>query len=179
MVKSKPSTGKPGEDNCRAAIADDEIFENVQRCVAGLRGRIERDAVFQVLADGLTTRLVYEQILDPKWCADRDQALARIERAIRGLKQVVGGRGPLPNFPDWTAGLEREYRKLLGNRTMTMSRESEGWTQHVGRPKAVWRHETEKALRELGVAKLKRDDLIEAAGLIAERRKRPTRPSSR
>jgi hypothetical protein len=168
----------PGEDNCRDAIADDETFEHVAREIDRLPDRIDRDAVFQALADGLATRIVYEQVLDPGWCADRDQALARVGRAIRRLRGVIGGPGPTSDFPD-TTGLEREYRKLLENPTMTMSRTSEGWTRRVGRPKAVWRRETEDALRKLGLSTLKRDDLIKAAGLIAERRKRPARPSGR
>lgn len=180
-VRELVETPDDAERKCRAALGDEERGEHVAALVALLPPAIDRGAVWRAITRGVEHRAGWA-LLDPTWCRDRDAALATVGRAIAALTRVLR-RSPWPGAVElaatWTAGLEREYRRLTegelddGRRTvpfMRLSRAGLRWRPagRGGRPPATWRAETERALRAARVPALATEGLLDAAGLTGK-----------
>lgn len=181
----------PDDDEraCRAALGEIRA-EHVALEVARLPPAIDRGAVWRAITRGVEHRAGWA-LLGPKWCRRRDARLDAVRRAIEGLKDELR-RSPWPGAVElaatWTAGLERELRRLTesealddGRRTvpfMRLSRAGLGWLPagSGGRPAATWRAETAKALRALGVPATATEDFLDAAGLMGKSPMRKPKP---
>lgn len=134
-----------------------------------------RGAIYSAIADGVKHLNAY-QLLPAGWIRDRDDAIRRVGRGLRNLHRVLQ-HSPAGDASALISEFERTFARLttphhsdeapdrLTYTYLTYSRKAAKLGAGNGRPRAVWRTETDRRLRDLKVGKHARADLLEVAGL--------------
>lgn len=146
-----------------------EVSTHLKTAIESLPAKFDRDSIYDALAPGLNQKLAHE-FIDPAWCRDRDEAVARVSEAVESLARVLRLTGLDTSIAESCIGPLREQVAVLRNHPFIQLQPGlVNRRKTRGRPVAAWLKPTEDRLAALGLSRTQRRDVLAAAGLVNER----------